>query len=271
VPSALARDVPRWVSGLVQEAGWTTAHLLLYPTGLLAEPVRRAGQRRHDLDGLSPQQRGLVHVHVDAAARPILLVHGIVDNHSIFTLLDRALRRRGFTDLSSFDYGLRTSDIRRAAADLGAAVQSLVDRSGYDRVHIVGHSLGGLIARYYVQRMGGHARVQTLVTLGTPHQGTVLARAGGVLPLLRQLAPGSDLIRELTEPAPGCSTRFVSYYSDLDHLVVPSRNGRIDHPDLDTRNVAVSGIGHLSLPNSRRIAAELAEILGRLDPEGPTT
>ena len=40
--------------------------------------------------------------------------------------------------------------------------------SGYERVHIVGHSLGGLAARYYVSRLGGDAHVHTLVTLGTP-------------------------------------------------------------------------------------------------------
>jgi pimeloyl-ACP methyl ester carboxylesterase len=43
-------------------------------------------------------------------------------------------------------------------------------------VHIVGHSLGGMIARYYVQRMGGSAAVGTLVTLGGPHTGTVTAQ-----------------------------------------------------------------------------------------------
>jgi triacylglycerol lipase len=267
VSRTLGRDIPRWLSGAAREAGWTAAHLALYPLGLLAEPVRRTS-RRHDLDGLSPQQRGLVHHDVDAAARPILLVHGIVDNHSVFTGLDRALRRRGFTDLSSFDYGLRTSDIRAAAADLGAAVDTVAARSGYERIHVIGHSLGGLIARYLVQRLGGHDRVQTLVTLGTPHQGTVLARYGPALPLVRQLRPESDVFAELAEPAPGCSTRFVSFYSDLDHLVVPSRNGRIDHPDLHVRNVAVSGVGHMSLPNNGRIAFQIAEILRELDPVG---
>ncbi|MET0695103.1 MAG: alpha/beta fold hydrolase [Propionibacteriaceae bacterium] len=265
-PHLLTHQVPRLAGGVAREAAWTTAHLMMYPLGLLAEPVRRT-VGRHDLGGLSPQQRGLVHAGVDAAARPILLVHGIVDNHSIFAVMDRALRRRGFTDLSSFDYGLLTSDIRRAAADLEVAVSALVSRSGYDRIHVIGHSLGGLIARYYVQRLGGHPQVQTLVTLGTPHQGTELARAGRILPLVRQLTPQSDVIRELAEPAPECSTRFVAFYSDLDQLVRPSRNGRIDHPDLDTRNVAVSGLGHLSLPNSGAIAFQIAEVLQQLDPD----
>ena len=242
------------------EAGWVTAHLMTYPLGLLSEPA--AGpERRHNLGGLSPHQRGLVHYAVDAAATPILLVHGIVDNHSIFSPLERALRRRGFTDLSSFDYGLLTSDVRATADDLAVAIEKLVAESGYEKVHVIGHSLGGLITRYYVQRMGGHQRVHTVVTLGTPHQGTALARAGSVLPLVRQLRPDSDLIAELDEPAPDCDTRFVAFYSDLDQLIVPSRNARIEHPDLRVRNVAVRGIGHMSLTNDGGIAFQIAAAL----------
>ncbi|MCW2810182.1 MAG: putative esterase [Friedmanniella sp.] len=256
----LALTVPRTATGLAREVGWAAAHLAMYPLGL--RPAERPGTRtRHDLDGLSPQQRGLLHHDVDSAATPILLVHGIIDNHSIFTVMEHALRRRGFATVASYDYGLLTSDIPRTARRLGDAIEKLAADSGYERVHVVGHSLGGLIARYYVQRLGGDAHVHTLVTLGTPHHGTELARAARVLPLIAQLTPRSPVIQELAEPAPDCRTRFVAFHSDLDHLVVPSRNARIDHPDLQVRNVAVRGVGHLSMPHNRRIAFEIAATL----------
>ncbi len=264
ISRVLTRDVPRVASGMAREAGWVTAHLMTYPFGLLSEPGSRP-QRRHNLVGLSPHQRSLVHFAVDAAATPILLVHGIVDNHTIFSPLERALRRRGFTDLSSFDYGLLTSDVRATADDLAVAIEKLVEESGSEKVHVIGHSLGGLITRYYVQRMGGHQRVHTVVTLGTPHQGTALARAGSLLPLVRQLRPDSDLIAELNESAPDCDTRFLAFYSDLDQLIVPSRNARIEHPDLRARNVAVRGIGHMSLTNDGGIAFQIAAALAHLD------
>lgn len=264
VRRVLTRDVPRVASGVAVEAGWMTAHMVMYPLGvLLTQPTAR--QRRHDLGGLSPEQRGLVHYAVDAAATPILFVHGIIDNHSIFAVMERALRRRGFSDLSWFDYGLLTSDIRAAAVDFGRAVSKLVAESGYERIHVIGHSLGGLIARYYVQRLGGHQHVRTLITLGTPHRGTELARAGHLLPLVRQLRPSSNVITELTEPAPEVTTRFLAFYSDLDQLIVPSRNARIEHPDLDARNVGVSGVGHLSLPNNGHIAFRIAAVLAEFD------
>ena len=102
-------------------------------------------------------------------------MHGIIDNHAIFTVMERALRRRGFQTLSAYDYGLFTHNIPRAAVRLGEAIEKLSAATGYDRIHVIGHSLGGLIARYYVQRLAGDRRVHTLVTLGTPHHGTQLA------------------------------------------------------------------------------------------------
>jgi triacylglycerol lipase len=253
-------------SGLAIEAAWATAHMVMYPLGFLSTPIRTTRKsRHHNLSGLSPEQRGLFHFDVDAAETPILLVHGIIDNHVIFTVMERALRRRGFQTLAAYDYGLLTHNIPRAAVRLGEAIQKLSAATGYERIHVIGHSLGGLIARYYVQRLGGDSHVHTLVTLGTPHQGTQLAWAAPLLPLVRQLAPSSPLIQELAQPAAGCRTRFIAFHSDIDHLIVPSCNARLDHPDLNVRNIAVHGVGHLSMPNNGRIAFTIAGALRQLD------
>jgi pimeloyl-ACP methyl ester carboxylesterase len=241
---------------------------MMYPLGLFSASSPLVGRGRHDLQGLTPEQRGLLHHAVEAAATPILLVHGIIDNHAIFTVMDRALRRRGFQTLATYDYGLLTQNIPRAALRLGEAIERLSAATGYERIHVIGHSLGGLIARYFAQRLGGDRQIHTLVTLGTPHHGTQLAWAAPLLPLVRQLTPGSPVIRELAEPAPGCSTRFIAFYSDIDHLVVPGRNARIDHPDLNVQNIAAPGVGHLSMPNNGRIAFTIAQALCELDPAG---
>jgi predicted alpha/beta hydrolase family esterase len=261
----LTGDMPRVAGGVAVEVAWAAAHLAMYPLGLVSGAAGRTN-RRNGLAGLSPEQRGLVHHGIAAAETPILLVHGIIDNHSIFALLQRALRRRGFRTVSSYDYGLLTQDIPTAAGLLGEAIEKLAANSGYERVHVVGHSLGGLIARYYVQRMGGDSRVHTLVTLGTPHAGTELARPFRMVPLLDQLTPGSPVLRELAAPAPECRTRFVVFASDLDHMVRPSQNARLEHPDLSVRNVTVSGVGHLSMPNNSSIAFMIASTLTELDP-----
>lgn len=262
--------LPR-LPGVAREAAWIAAHVVTYPLGALPGSAERTRRRRGNARAAG--QRGLLRHDPTTATTPILLVHGIVDNHSIFTRLDRVLRSRGFATVAAHDYGLLTADVAVAAAALGDTVRALAAATGHERVHVVGHSLGGLLARWFVQRQGGDAVVDTLVTLGTPHGGTELARLAPLVPLLpmtRELAPGSAVVRALAEPAPGCRTRFVAYASDIDHLVLPHRNARVEHPDLDATNVDVHGVGHLSMPNHRALAYEIADLLaaGERDPGG---
>ena len=197
------------------------------------------------------------------------MVAGLCDNRSVFTLLGRALQRRGFGRVITLNYSLLTMDVRSAAARLEQLIERTCEETGYERVHVIGHSMGGLIARYYVQRMGGDARVHTLCTLGTPHSGTLSAH---LIPqrLVKQLRPGSDVLAELAEPAPGIKTRFVAFWSDLDQLILPKRSARIEHPDLLARNVLLRGVGHMSLPIDGRVVREITTLLAHLDVDGGT-
>ena len=270
--SARTLGSPSGLRGAGQELAWVAAHAATYPLGVVGERARtvaRESAERFTLADLPPVQRGLLLGDVVAAGTPILLVHGLVDNRSVFTLLRRALQRRGFGRVLTLNYSPFTSDVRSAAARLERLVEATCAQTGYERVHVVGHSLGGVVARYYVQRMGGDARVHTLVTLGSPHAGTTAAH---LLPtrLVRQLRPGSELLQELAEPARGCRTRFVAFWSDLDQLIVPKRSARVDHPDLAARNVLLRGVGHVSLPNSGRVVHEIAQLLAHLDEDGTT-
>lgn len=257
----------RGLSGVALETAWSSAHLAMYPWGLLRERPR--DHDRYHLRNLHPAARGMVVGDVEAAGTPILLIHGMVDNRAIFTVLRRRLRRRGFGRVLSLNYSPMTNDIRAAARDLSGAVEELVARTGYERIHVVGHSLGGLIARYYVQRLGGDQRVHTLVTLGTPHEGTLPATFVPIR-LCRQLTPGSELFDELALPASGCRTRFVAYWSDLDQMVLPHENGRLLHPDLAVRNVLVRGRGHMSIPIDGGVVHGISTLLGQLDADGTT-
>ncbi|HET9655219.1 MAG TPA: alpha/beta fold hydrolase [Kineosporiaceae bacterium] len=263
--TARAVLTPRGLRGALVETVWASAHLAIYPLGLVRD--RQEPHDRYHLGGLAPVQRGLVIGDVEAAGTPILLVHGMIDNRAIFAVLRRRLRRRGFGRVFTLNYPPTTNDIRTAARDLSAAVEDLVARTGYERIHVVGHSLGGLIARYYVQRLGGDERVHTLVTLGSPHAGTLTA---SVLPLrlFRQLRPGSDLYTELAGPAPGCRTRFVAYWSPMDQLILPHENARLEHPDLSARNVLVPGVGHMSIPIDGTVVHEISLLLSQLDSDG---
>ncbi|WP_329118407.1 esterase/lipase family protein [Streptomyces sp. NBC_01465] len=235
-------------------------HLLLYPSGLT--PERRAEDDR------DPAETATI---TGPDRPPVVLLHGFVDNRSVFVLLRRSLARHGWRRIEALNYSPLTCDIRVAAELLARHVEEICARTGHQQVDVVGHSLGGLIARYYVQRLGGDTRVRTLVTLGTPHSGTHVAQLMSAHPIVRQMLPGSSVIEELRKPAEGCCTRFVSFWSDLDHLMAPVESACVQHPDLIVQNVRVSGIGHLALPVHPAVAAGIRQALESAETEAGAT
>ncbi|MEW1861446.1 alpha/beta fold hydrolase [Streptomyces sp. NPDC088194] len=269
-------------------------HLLLYPTGILPERIPTPPRPPDDQDGpdgsgssgssgssgasRARRARGATPLPAESRTErraegpsegpsegrdqpPVLLLHGFVDNRSAFTLLRRSLLRHGWTRVQALNYSPLTGDIRTAAAMLGPHIERVCAESGHAQVDIVGHSLGGLVARYYVQCLGGDARVRNLVTMGTPHSGTRAVPALAPHPLARQMRPGSPVLAELAGPAPGCRTRFVAFWSDLDEFMIPAESARLEHPDLSTANIKVRGIGHLALPVHGSVAAEIRQAL----------
>ncbi|MGW2415793.1 esterase/lipase family protein [Streptomyces tubercidicus] len=264
-------------------------HLLLYPTGISPErpmprpaPHPTAASPEGFLTPAAPTAAGAAAAPTaprtaeaphpaplsptllpteGRAHPPVLLLHGFIDNRSVFLLLRRSLHRHGWRHVEALNYSPLTCDLRKAAELLGRHVEETCARTGHRRVDLVGHSLGGLIARYYVQRLGGDARVRTVITLGTPHSGTRIAPLLSAHPLVRQMRPDSAVIAELSRPAPNCRTQFVAFWSEEDQVMVPATTARISHPDLLAYNVHVAGVGHLALPVNGTVAAGIREAL----------
>ncbi|MGW2718045.1 lipase family alpha/beta hydrolase [Streptomyces sp. NPDC001492] len=256
LPSRLAGLSLALLKATALELAILAGHLLLYPSGVIQER-RGSSVPLPSADGAAQLPTG--------TKPPVVLLHGFIDNRSVFVLLRRSLAQHGRQQVESLNYSPLTCDIRTAAELLSRHIEEICERTGSRQVDIVGHSLGGLIARYYVQRLGGDIRVRTLVTLGTPHSGTRVVPLANAHPIVRQMRPGSELLEELTRPAPGCRTHFVSFWSDLDHLMDPLETACIDHPDLMVQNVQVSGIGHLALPVHPAVATGIRQAL---DAEG---
>jgi len=230
--------------GMFREILLTSAHAATYPFGLVPPPPFR----EEPPDPSIPR-------------RPVLLVHGWVHNRTAFLMMQHALRRAGLGPVSAFEYPSFSGDLDQIARQLASRVERLVGNAPQDTCVLIGHSVGGLVARQYVQELGGDRLVDTVVTLGTPHRGTYTAY-WGVGSILEQCRPDSDYLRRLDRTARPSRTRWIAYYSDLDLMITPAVSAKLLHPALGATNVRVRDIGHLSLLLSRWV---LADLIGRLE------
>lgn len=244
--SAALRSALRPTSyvGLMREMMLTSVHAVTYPLGLLP-PM--------------PFTHQPVHPHV--RHRPVILVHGWVHNRSAFVLMRRALRRAGLGPMHTFEYPSISSDLTQVAHRLAPVVEQVVGHARGASCVLIGHSMGGLVARQYVQELGGHDFVDTVVTMGTPHRGTYTAWLG-MGRAIEQCRPGSAYLARLEETARPGLARWIAYYSDLDFMITPAVSAKLTHPALAAANVRVRDIGHLSLLLSRSV---LGDLLARLE------
>jgi len=180
--------------------------------------------------------------------RPVLLIHGFVCNHSVWREWLRRLEADGFGPVRVIDLEPPFADIEHHAAHVERELRALFQDSGDIPVSIIGHSMGGLVARAALRRTSPEI-IGRIVTLATPHHGTVLARLFPNERLLLQMVPNSPWLNQLNaEQENGCAVPITSIYSLEDNLVVPARSAALGHADL----IELRGIGHFGMLSSRR-------------------
>ena len=155
------------------------------------------------------------------SAPRIVLVHGIFQQGHSFLFLKRKLEKQGYDCLVP---SLQPRDARTGLEPLAAQLQKEIEqRWGKDATfHMVAHSMGGLVSRYYLQELGGHRRCKSLVTMGTPHQGT---HAAFLYPGkgAQQMRPHSDFLTKLDASAHRLKDLpLFSYRTPLDLIILPS-------------------------------------------------
>ncbi len=183
--------------------------------------------------------------------RTVVLIHGYLSNRSILLPLTGYLRWRGIPQVLCFNYA-STEGVERGAIALRDYLRRHV-RGG--RIDLVCHSLGGLVARTYLQELGGARRVDQCITLGTPHRGTynsywLTSRVG------RELRPDSALLSRLeASRAAAERVRFLSVIAGSDNLVVP--RVLCAHGD----EVRIPDLGHIGMLFSPRVLRIVADRL----------
>jgi pimeloyl-ACP methyl ester carboxylesterase len=126
------------------------------------------------------------------ATRPVVLVHGFGHNAGAWSDLAARLVAAGFVDLSTVTYGI-DDDVPKIAARIAEQVDAIAASRAVDRVHLVGHSLGGVAIRFWYDMLGGDEQADAVVTLGAPLRGVIWSRLPFVRASARDLAAGSHV------------------------------------------------------------------------------
>lgn len=183
--------------------------------------------------------------------RPVIVLHGYAMNRANFVPLAYRLARAGVGPIMGFEYWTlgRTA---AAAHQLEWFVAHVRAATGADSVDIIGHSMGGVVARYYVTLAGGDGVVRRLITLGSPHSGTDVSRIGIGHPG-HELVTGSKLLTRLAASPPPEHTKITTIWSRGDALVPAAQQPPL--PGAET--IIYDDLGHVALLCSRRVAADV--------------
>jgi triacylglycerol lipase len=188
--------------------------------------------------------------------RSVVLVHGIWDTAKIFHPLSRVLKDSGFAPLA---LDLKPSNGDVGLDQLAQQVAAFIEESipTGEQFDLVGFSMGGLVSRYYVQRLGGIDRVGRLIAISSPHRGTLWAHTGAN-PGSRQMRPGSPFLADLNNDAAILErVNFVSIWTPFDLTIVPARSSSLGVGTEFRIPVAL----HPWMPKSRRCINLVVKLL----------
>ncbi|MBD2020940.1 triacylglycerol lipase [Leptolyngbya sp. FACHB-36] len=165
--------------------------------------------------------------HTPLSSRnPVVMVHGIWDTGKIFLPMSLYLSRLGWT---VYDLDLTPNNGDGRLEYLAEQVAEFIDRTFAPDapIDLVGFSMGGLVSRYYVQRLGGIDHVQRLITLSSPHNGTWVAY-GSFRSGCLQMRPNSAFLQDLNQDVAMLDRlNFTSIWTPFDAMIVPANSSQL--------------------------------------------
>jgi len=206
---------------------------------------------------------------------PVIIVTGLGGAAADYATLANRLSADGFT-VDVFELPDRgNGPIHGSALALASRADAVLARTHSAKVELIGHSLGGLVARDYVRFAGGATKVDKVITLGTPNQGTWSANGLMILtmgcigaPSCVQMAVGSTYLSQLNAPdAAVGDVRYWTFASKYDELVYPYQNAFVSSTSGHVVNTAVQDqcwgrtLGHIALTTDLTVYSGITQAL----------
>lgn len=187
----------------------------------------------------------------------IVMVHGIFQRGCSFSPLKKKFEQLGCECLVP---RLSPCDARSGIETLAQQLQNEIENNwGKDaKFHIVAHSMGGLVSRYYLQELGGHEHCHTLITLATPHHGT---KAAYLYPGkgAEQMRPNSSFLMQLEASSYRLEhVRLLSYRTPLDLIILPSTSSHWEIAE----NHRVWALAHPLVMHMPSVRQNIMQVIG---------
>lgn len=193
---------------------------------------------------------------IEGVQPPILLVHGYLHNSSAWLYLRRRLKTGGLGPIYTIDLGSPFHTIEEYAEKVRLKAEQIAQETGQRELALIGHSMGGLVSAYYATHIASEGSVPSVITIGSPLQGTKIAVLG-IGPCAKQMRYGSDFTKELTQNMALVNTLFFHIGSKTDFVIRPTSSALLQNPN--SRCYEFKSKGHIFYLYSNAVADKILE------------
>jgi len=183
----------------------------------------------------------------------IVLVHGIFNTGHILFWMKRKLEQCGFV---CFSPSLWPFDGRKGIEEASKNLKERIDKrfGESEKISLIGFSMGGIVARYYLQELGGSLRVDNFFSIATPHKGSYWAYFPYPTKGVKQLRPNSNFLQQLEKGESSLrNVKLFSYWTPLDTSIVPSSSSYWKI----AKNKKFLSLLHLFIIFNRKVTSEI--------------
>ena len=171
--------------------------------------------------------------------RPIILIHGLWNTSAIFNNLLNIL---DYYDIEYYAPTLEHYFGRISIVDLAESLDEIIIKKyGNEKeIDILGFSMGGIIARYWIKKFNGYLKTKRFISIGSPHNGTLTAQLvpRNLLKGISEMKINSSLLKELSEydyllKEIDC----ISFYTRWDLMVFPGWRAKLPFGKICNLNI----------------------------------
>ncbi|RZA17547.1 MAG: alpha/beta fold hydrolase, partial [Proteobacteria bacterium] len=200
---------------------------------------------------------------------PIVLLYGFFSSRKTLAVMEKLLTRQGY-EVMSFNLGgslgvFFTRGIPETAEFIDRKIQRQMKRYGFEKVHVVAHSKGGLVALYWLLKNGGAKYCDKVITMGTPYKGTWLVYLAIFTPLgffwkdVWQMRPGCSFLKTLHETEIPKNLKIHCLYSNQDRIAIDTAG--VFKANGDIIGVPMHHLSHFQFLARRDVASTIGRII----------